>query len=131
MALGRLTVFVLFLVIISLGLFTYFAYVYAVDSPLRISSERAKFLIKNKEFDLILDVRTDFELKTLGFYPGSVHIQSADLERLMPTLYPNKNLRILAYCNSGHRARMATEKLHKLGYNNSVYISSHYGSLLD
>ena len=71
------------------------------------------------------------QLKTLGFYPGSVHIQSADLERLMPTLYPNKNLRILAYCNSGHRARNATEKLHKLGYNNSVYISSHYGSLLD
>lgn len=131
MALGPLKAVILFVVIISLVLFTYFAYVYAVDSPLRISSERAKFLIKNKEFDIILDVRTDFELKTLGFYPGSVHIQSADLERLMPTLYPNKNLRILAYCNSGHRARNATEKLHKLGYNNSVYISSHYGSLLD
>lgn len=131
MALGPLKAVILFVVIISLVLFTYFAYVYAVDSPLRISSERAKFLIKNKEFDIILDVRTDFELKTLGFYPGSVHIQSADLERLMPSLYPNKNLRILAYCNSGHRARNATEKLHKLGYNNSVYISSHYGSLLD
>ena len=104
---------------------------YAVDSPLRISSERAKYLIKNKEIDLILDVRTDFERKTLGFYPGSVHIQTSDLETAMPTLYPNKNLRILAYCNSGHRARMSSEKLHKLGYNNSVYITSHYGSLLD
>ena len=121
----------LFVVILLLAAFFIYAYMYAVDSPLRISSERAKYLIKNNEFDLILDVRTDFERKTLGFYPGSVHIQSADLEKTMPTLYPNKNLRILAYCNSGQRARMSTEKLHKLGYTNSVYISSHHGSLFD
>lgn len=118
-------------VILLLGLSTYYAYSYAVDSPLRISSERAKYLIKRNEIDLILDVRTDFERSTLGFYPGSVHIQSADLEKRMPKLYPDKNIRILAYCNTGHRARMATEKLHSLGYTNSVYISSSLDSLLN
>ena len=119
----------LFVVILLLAAFFIYAYMYAVDSPLRISSERAKYLIKNNEIDLVLDVRTDGERKTLGFYPGSVHIQSADLEKHMPTLHPDKKIRILAYCNTGHRARIATEKLHELGYTNSVYISSHYGSL--
>lgn len=129
MVITRPIVFALLAVILFLVVLTYYGYVYAVDSPLRISSERAKYLINNSGFDLILDVRTDFERKTLGFYPGSVHIQSADIEKLMPSRYPDTKIRILAYCNTGHRARMATEKLHKLGYTNSVYISSNYGSL--
>jgi len=117
------------LVILLLIVIIYQAYLYATDSPYRISSEEAKARLKKGEFDLILDVRTDLERSTLGFYPGSVHIQSADLEEKMPKLYPNKNIHILAYCNTGHRARMATDKLHALGYENAVYISSHYQSL--
>jgi len=110
--------------------FVYYLYLYAVSSPYRISSETAKNLIKDGKIDLILDVRTDLERTTLGFYPGSVHIQSSDLEKLMPNQYPNKQIKILAYCNSGQRARMATEKLHDLGYTNSVYIATTYVSLL-
>jgi rhodanese-related sulfurtransferase len=93
----------------------YQAYLYATDSPYRISSADAKQRIKSNQIDVILDVRTDTERNTLGFYPGSIHIQSADLERMMPKLVPNKQTRILAYCNTGHRARMATDKLHALG----------------
>lgn len=106
------------------------AYQYAVDSPYRISSQVAKQMIQADQVDVVLDVRTDLERASLGFYPGSVPIQSADLDAKMPLLYPNKNVRILAYCNTGHRARMATEKLHALGYKNSVYIATHYTSLL-
>ena len=108
----------------------YFLYRYAMDSPYRISTEDAKNRIKNNKIDLILDVRTDAEVKLLGFYPGSVHIQSADLEKRMGREYPDKNIRILAYCNSGQRARIATEKLHKLGYINSLYIATPYQYLL-
>jgi rhodanese-related sulfurtransferase len=107
----------------------YGLYTYAVNSPYRISSEDAKARLRNQQIDLILDVRTDLERSTLGYYPGSVHMQSSDLETRMP-LFPNKNLRILVYCNSGQRARMATDTLHSLGYKNAVYISSTYGSLL-
>jgi len=107
-----------------------FLYQYAMDSPYRISSEKAKELLQNGQIDLVLDVRTDFERSTLGYYPNSVHIPSADLEKIMPFEYPNKNITILAYCNSGQRARMATEKLHSLGYTNAVYIASTYRSLL-
>ena len=99
-----------------------------MNSPFRISSEVAKEIIKKGA--LVLDVRTNLERNTLGYYPGSVHIPSSDLEERMPNEYPNKNINIVAYCNSGQRARIATEKLHSLGYNNAVYIVSTYGTLL-
>jgi len=106
------------------------AYWYAVYSPYRISSEEAKRRLKAGEIDVVLDVRTDLERSTLGSYPNSVHIESADLELEMPKRFPKKNTRILAYCNTGHRARAATDKLHALGYDRAFYISSHYNSLL-
>ena len=115
--------------LVVIGTLGYMAYTYAVDSPLRISSEAGKRLIQEHKIDLILDVRTDMERNTLGVYPGSVHIPSADLEQRMPLEYPNKEIRILAYCNTGHRARIATEKLRELGYVKSHYISSTYTTL--
>jgi rhodanese-related sulfurtransferase len=118
------------LVIVAFVAFVYFSYQYAVDSKYRVSSEKAKELIKDKKIDLILDVRTDTERNTMGYYPGSVHIQSADLEKKMASQYPNKDVRILAYCNTGHRARMAVDKLQALGYKNVVYISSTYKTIL-
>lgn len=118
------------IVIIALiSIILYYLYRYAIDSPYRMDAKEAKHLIQNKQVDLILDVRTDFELQTLGFYPGSVHIKSADLEKEMPRRYPDKNIRIIAYCNSGQRARAAAEKLHKMGYNNARYIATTYLSL--
>jgi rhodanese-related sulfurtransferase len=123
---------ILFAILIALaiiGVAAYFAYRYAVSSPYHISSAEAKELLQTDQIDLMLDVRTDLERRTLGYYPGSVHIQSADLEARMPKEYPDKRIRILAYCNTGHRARMATDKLHKLGYTNARYISSSYTSL--
>ena len=116
-------------IFVALLAFAAFAYNYAVNSRYRISSQEAKRRLQENEFDVILDVRTDLERSTLGFYPGSVHIQSSDLELAMPRQFPNKTARILAYCNTGHRARMATEKLQTLGYKNSVYIATTYKSL--
>lgn len=117
---------VAFLTIIGVAL-----YKYATDSPHRISSAEAKRRLSAKEIDVVLDVRTDSERKTLGVYPGSLHIQSADLSTEAPKQLPNKKARILAYCNTGHRARMATDKLHEMGYKNAVYISGQHTSLVD
>ena len=101
-----------------------------MDSPYRINPDYAKKLIEEKKIDLILDVRTKIERETLGSYPGSVHIQSSELEELMPKYYPDRNIHILAYCNSGQRARIATEKLHSLGYVNALYIATTHLSLM-
>ena len=121
---------ILSLVIAIFIAFIYFSYQYAVSSKYRISSEKAKQMIMDKKIDVVLDVRTDIERTTLGYYPGSVHIQSSDLEKRMKNEYPNKDLHIIIYCNTGHRARLAADKLHKMGYKNAMYISSSYGSLI-
>jgi len=122
--------YIILLFIVILALFLYLMYRYAIDSPYRINSAYAKQLIHEKKIDVILDVRTNVERATLGHYPGSVHIQSSELNDLMPKYYPDRNIRILAYCNSGQRARIATEKLHALGYVNAVYIATTYVSLM-
>lgn len=121
-----LSLFIIFLTI-TIG---FYLYRYAIVSPYRLSSEKAKQYIKNKDIDLILDVRTDFERNALGYYPGSIHIQNYDLDTQMNTMFPNKNINIIVYCNTGHRARMATDKLQSLGYINSRFISSSYTTLM-
>jgi len=118
---------IIFIILLLTGIYLY---MYATSSPWKISAETAKALINKKQVDVVLDVRTDLERNTLGFYPGSLHIQAADLETKLPALYPNKDIRIIAYCNTGHRARMATDKLHALGYKNAVYIATTYKSLM-
>jgi len=117
-------------IVLVLALLVYYAYYYARASPYIINPDLAKKLLKMNKIDVVLDVRTDLERNTLGFYPGSIHIQSSDLEKQMPLQFPNKNISILAYCNTGHRAKMATNKLHKLGYKNAVYIATTYTLLL-
>ena len=108
----------------------YLLYTYAVGSKWRISASEARQRLSRGEFDVVLDVRTGLERATLGSYPGSVHIPAADLERDMSARFPDKGLSILVYCNTGHRARRATDKLHALGYVNARYISSSHLSLL-
>ena len=115
--------------ILLFALLLYYSYSYAINSQYRISPNEAKLRLKRKEIDVIIDVRTDLERVTLGYYPNSVHIQMTDLEREMSRKIPKKSTRILVYCNTGQRARMATEKLHALGYKNSVYIATSYMSL--
>lgn len=122
---------ILWIIVALLGAsFVYGSYQYAVSSAYRVSSETAKEMIQKNTVDVILDVRTDLERSTLGYYPGSVHLPRADLEHRMSAEYPNKNARIIVYCNTGHRARMATDALQQMGYHNARYISSTYASLL-
>lgn len=115
--------------LLIIGLFVYL-YRYAVASNYRISSEAAKQYIQAKQIDLILDVRTEIERTRLGYYPNSVHIPGVELDKEIPRQFPDKTIRILAYCNTGHRARLAVDKLQTLGYKNARYISSTYTSLL-
>ncbi len=124
------TPLIIALVILIVVLF-YQLYTYVMGSEYRIPAATAKKLLREKQFDIVLDVRTALERETLGYYPGSLHLPSADLTKKMPELFPNKSTRILVYCNNGPRARAATDKLHELGYINAVYIASGHGSLME
>jgi rhodanese-related sulfurtransferase len=117
------------LLIVATAVF-YALYTYAVASKWRISANEARQRLSRGEFDVVLDVRTGLERATLGSYPGSVHIPASDLEHDMSVRFPDKGLSILVYCNTGHRARRAVDKLHALGYVNARYISSSHLSLL-
>ena len=102
---------------------------YTYQSPLWISAEDAKKAIANREFPIVLDVRTDTEYN-LGHYPEAVHIPTAKLDQLASEKLPNKNLGILVYCNTGQRSRYAADMLKAKGYKNVRYISGPYWSLL-
>ena len=105
-------------------------FVYTFGSSYRISAEEAKRRIASGEINLILDVRTFTEREVLGYYPGSVHIPAGDLAREFPKKFPMKNVSVLIYCNTGQRARAATDTLLSLGYPNVVYIAGSHISLM-
>ncbi len=118
------------LFILVAGAVFYYLYVLATDSQWRISAAEAREKLGRGYFDVVLDVRTAAERRALGFYPASVHMPAGDLEQLMSLRYPEKGISILVYCNTGHRARLATDKLHEMGYVNAQYVSSSHTSLL-
>ena len=121
----------LILLLIIGGLIVGFLYYYAMDSPYILTAAEAKKRIKDKQIDTVLDVRTELERETIGAYPNSIHIPSADIERRAPEELKNFDARILVYCNTGQRARAATEKLHELGYKNAVYIPTSHFSIME
>jgi len=121
---------ILFLIIIIILYGIYSIYSYTFISNYLVPTSIAKILLNAKKIDLVLDVRTNIERQTLGYYPNSVHIQSSELKEKMPQSYPNKNALILVYCNTGQRARNATDILHSMGYNNAIYISTGHKSIM-
>jgi rhodanese-related sulfurtransferase len=122
-------VILLFTVLTVIGIGAYL-YNMSVNSPYRISSEEAKKRIAAHEIDLVLDVRTEKERETLGSYPKSIWIPAANLEKDLPPRFPDRHMRTLIYCNTGHRARLATDKLRAMGYSQVFYISSGWKSLV-
>jgi phage shock protein E len=106
-----------------------YAFYYSMSSPYRIDSHLAKELIHQNYFDVILDVRTQTERDTLGFYPNSVHIPSAALETIFQKQFPDKQVKVLLYCNTGQRARKATEILRNMGYTDTLYIAGSHTTL--
>ena len=95
-----------------------------------ISAEKARTLLNQKKIDVVLDVRTNIERDVFGFFPGSIHIPSGSLTKEVLSKLPNKDVQILVYCNTGQRARMATETLQTLGYKNVMYIPTSHVALL-
>lgn len=118
----------LFILFIFTSLAIALAY-YTFQSPNRISATEAKYLIKKGKFDVILDVRTDFEYN-LGHYPNALHIPTKDLEIQVPRKIPNKNASILVYCNTGQRSRYAADLLGKMGYKKVKYITGPHTSIM-
>ncbi len=113
---------------IAIGILVYILW-YTVSSPNKVSGDEAKKLIQENTIDIVLDVRTKMEY-TLGHYPEALNIPTGILAEQVETMIPDKKARILIYCNTGQRARWATDVLRAKGYKNVVYITGPYLTLL-
>jgi rhodanese-related sulfurtransferase len=98
-------------------------------SPMAIYPADAKDKLKKGEFDAVVDVRTDAEW-SLGHVPLAIHIPVATLKTDLPQRIPDKSSRILFYCNTTTRARVAADLAKSLGYTNSRYLVGTHSNLL-
>jgi rhodanese-related sulfurtransferase len=115
-----LSVLISLIIVIILGLI-YYTY----SSKYLISSSLAKLLLNKKIIDVVIDVRTDIEWNA-GHYVDAIHIKEINENNLKNI---NKDSLILVYCNTGQRARIATNKIRDLGFNNVYYIAGSYATL--
>ena len=95
--------------------------------PLLISVSEAR----SRRFGLIIDIRTQKERETLGYYPNSIPIALETIQSEVPLDISNKNTWILVYSQEGGvKARLAAETLYRMGYPNVRYIHTSYLSLM-
>lgn len=93
-----------------------------------ISSKTAKKLLDQGKINTIIDVRTRVEYN-IGHFPKSINIPVNSITQ-ETTKNISKDSNILLYCNTGQRARFASDKLNNLGFKNVVYIPGTYHSLI-
>jgi len=82
-----------------------------------ISPGEVRELLDNNEDFVLLDVRTHDEY-TEGRIPGSLLIPYDEIEELINVAVPDRNKKIIVYCHSGRRSRIASQTLIDLGYRN-------------
>ena len=103
---------------------------YSLSGTHLLSAEKAKDYIKKGIITHVIDVRTHMEWK-IGHHPLAVHIPVSDINRKSlqnNNIYLNEG--ILVYCNSGQRARYASEKISNLGFMKVYYIDGTYSTIM-
>ena len=62
-----------------------------------------------------------------GHIKGAILIPYTEIESKAPEMLPDKNKRILVYCRSGRRSKIAAQMLAELGYTNVL----EFGGIID
>ena len=91
-----------------------------------ITAEEAKEIMDSEEGYIILDVRTREEYDE-GHIPGAIVISHEEIAEKAEGVLTDKNQRILVYCRSGRRSKLAAEALVELGYTNI----KEFGGIID
>ena len=113
-----------YLYFIPIILVTYLIYDYFKLFNLKLSSNKAKKMISQGQINYIIDVRTLKEWNE-GHHPDAIHFPMGTFPKNI-----NKNSRILIYCRTGRRAKIAVQQYIKKGYKNVNYITGNYKSLI-
>jgi phage shock protein E len=95
-----------------------------------ISSGKARRMIDKGVISVIVDVRADAEWSQ-GHYTDAKHIP---FHTVSETTIRRNNIKkddvVLVYCNTGHRAKYASEMLKSFGFKNVFYVASNHDSFV-
>ena len=92
----------------------------------QISGAEAKALMDSESGYIIIDARTQEEYDQ-GHIPGAIMIPEYEIADRAEKELPDKDQKILVYCRSGRRSKIAAEELVKLGYTNV----KEFGGIID
>ena len=98
------------------------------DPNLKIDLNIAKKMLKNNEFDRIIDVRSD-RAWIMGHHVDALHINLSRLESILPDRIVDKKFKLLVYADNKYEARKASNIIKKLGYKNIKFIEKNYKEL--
>ena len=80
-----------------------------------ISMEELKFM--QLDGAIIIDVRSPQEYKE-GYIKGAINIPEYEIYRTVEKIVPNKDTKLIVYCDTGMRSLNALKRLQKIGYTN-------------
>lgn len=92
----------------------------------KITAEQAKKMMDSEQGIVILDVRTLEEYNS-GHIKDAVLIPDTDIKDKVEEALTDKSAKILVYCRTGRRSKLASDELIKMGYTN-VY---DFGGIVD
>jgi len=98
------------------------------SNPYAIYPKEAIELIGSEHYQIILDVRTNQEWNN-GHLPLAQHLPMSNLDSV-ENYIPDKQKRILVYCRTGLRAKIAAYKLLEKGYYNVKYLVGDWNELM-
>ncbi len=91
-----------------------------------VKADKLAEALASADAPVVVDVRTDAEVKKDGYIDGSVHIPFSDLMANLDKL-PAQDKPVVLYCASGHRGGMAMMALRFLGYQNVTNLAGGLG----
>jgi rhodanese-related sulfurtransferase len=94
----------------------------------RLTPEEFVEKINNKDYDYILDVRTQKEWNE-GHHPSATLIPIGEFVSELPKQVKNKDAKLLIYCKRGIRAEASAKIAERLGYTNVYWLDGTYGEL--
>ncbi len=116
----------IFILLISLSLFSITGCSGAKATYEQISAEQAKKLMDTESDYIILDTRTEEEFAE-AHIENAILIPHYEIAQRAEKELPNKDQLILVYCRSGNRSKQASQILAELGYTNI----KEFGGIID
>lgn len=92
----------------------------------KITAEQAKEMMDSEQGIVILDVRTLEEYNS-GHIKDAILIPDTDIKDKAEETLTDKSAKILVYCRTGRRSKLASDELIKMGYTD-VY---DFGGIVD